>query len=114
MDLSEAEQKNNKDSGFLSVLVTTFTTIFIAELGDKTQITILMFSAQSGRPIVVFVAAASALIISSLIGVLLGRWIANSLPEKTFKLLAGLVMVTIGIWYGFKGVAGFVSYNSLL
>ena len=48
--------------GFATVLLTTFTTVFLAELGDKTQLATLLLSAQSGQPWLVFGGAALALI----------------------------------------------------
>ena len=78
---SKAEIRDSKDSGtFFSILITSFSTIFLAELADKTQIATLILSAQSGRPLIVFWGAALALISTSLLGVLVGRWIVvNSL-----------------------------------
>ena len=67
----------NGAMGFTTVLLTTFTTVFLAELGDKTQLATLLLSAQSGQPWVVFLGAALALISSSLVGVLVGRWLAG-------------------------------------
>ena len=58
---------------FGAVFLTTFTTVFLAELGDKTQLAALLLSAESGRPVIVFIGASLALISSSLVGVLLGR-----------------------------------------
>lgn len=87
-------------ASFVSILFTTFTTVFLAELGDKTQLAALLLSAQSGRPGVVFVGAALALICSSLVGVLLGRWLATVLPPQRLELFAGVLMVALGLWLG--------------
>ena len=48
--------------GFTAVMLSTFTTVFVAELGDKTQLATLLLSAQSGQPLLVFIGAAFALI----------------------------------------------------
>ena len=65
--------------GFTTVLVSTFSTVFLAELGDKTQLATLLLSAESGQPWLVFGGAALALICSSLVGVLVGRWLSSVL-----------------------------------
>ncbi|WP_269624833.1 TMEM165/GDT1 family protein [Prochlorococcus marinus] len=83
---------------FLSILITSFSTIFLAELGDKTQLATLMLSAQSGRPLIIFIGAALALISTSLLGVLIGRWIANNLPRKNFTVVSGIIMLSLGIY----------------
>jgi hypothetical protein len=67
----------SSSQAWLQVFLTTATTVFLAELGDKTQLAALLLSAQSGRPAVVFVGASLALICSSLVGVLLGRWLSR-------------------------------------
>lgn len=89
---------------FLGALATTFTTVFLAELGDKTQLAALLLSAQSGQPLVVFVGASLALICSSLVGVLLGRWLARLLPAHELERLAGLLMVGLSLWLGRQAV----------
>ncbi len=86
-----------ENSGFFSVLIATFTTIFFAELGDKTQVATLLLAAQSGKPIIVFIGSATALILSSLMGVILGKWLSSKLAPETFEYLAGGVMVVIGL-----------------
>ena len=85
---------------FLTVLVSTFTTVFVAELGDKTQLATLLLSAQSGAPWLVFLGAATALIASSLVGVLVGRWLAQVLPPERLQLMAGVLMIGLGLWLG--------------
>ena len=83
---------------FVSILITSFSTIFLAELGDKTQLATLMLSAQSGRPLIIFIGAALALISTSLLGVLIGRWIANNLPRQNFTVVSGIIMLSLGIY----------------
>ncbi len=112
--IDDEEEKVSKDSEFILVLISTFSTIFIAELGDKTQIATLLLSAQSGKPIIVFIGAALALIISSLIGVILGRWIANNLPKDKFAYSAGILMICLGLWLGFQGIKGYISFKELI
>jgi len=84
--------------------ITTFTTVFLAELGDKTQLASLLLSAQSGKPVVVFVGASLALISSSLVGVLLGRWLAKVMAPQQLERLAGILMVALGLWLGRQAV----------
>ena len=83
----------------LKLAMTVFWMIFIAELGDKTQVATLLLAAD--RPAarwVVFAGAASALVLSSAIGVLAGGWVAHYLPEKTVRVVAALTFIVIGLW----------------
>ena len=91
-------------SGWGVAFLTTFATVFVAELGDKTQLAALLLSAQSGKPTLVFVGASIALICSSLVGVLLGRWLARMVPAQQLERLAGMLMVTLGLWLGRQAV----------
>ena len=98
----------NDSSTFLSILITSFSTIFLAELGDKTQLATLMLSAQSGRPLIIFIAAALALITTSLLGVLIGQWIANNLPRQRFTVVSGIIMLSLGIYLVTQGFIDFI------
>ena len=105
---SKLEKIDSEDTTpFFRILITTFSTIFLAELGDKTQLATLMLSAQSGRPLIIFIGAALALISTSLLGVLIGRWIANNLPRQRFTLLSGIIMLSLGIYLVTQGVVDF-------
>ncbi|KEF42700.1 MAG: hypothetical protein ER33_03945 [Cyanobium sp. CACIAM 14] len=91
-------------SAWLTVFLTTATTVFLAELGDKTQLAALLLSAQSGQPLTVFLGASLALICSSLVGVLLGRWLSTMMPPHQLERAAGLLMVALGLWLGRQAV----------
>ena len=95
--------ESRESTPFLSILITSFSTIFLAELGDKTQLATLILSAQSGRPLIIFFGAALALISTSLLGVLIGRWIANNLPRQRFTLVSGIIMLSFGIYLVVQG-----------
>ncbi len=80
-----------------SIFTSTFLTIFLAEIGDKTQLTTLLMSAESQSPWIVFAGAAMALITTSLLGVLIGRWMANRLSPKTMETVAGTLLLLISV-----------------
>jgi len=92
------KKENELDKSFISIFISTFTTIFIAELGDKTQIATLMLSAESGHPIIVFIGSSLALISSSVVGVLIGKWLSNKLSPNRFNFFTGLLMVLISLF----------------
>lgn len=91
-------------SGWLKVFFSTAVTVFLAELGDKTQLAALLLAAESGRPVVVFLGASLALICSSLVGVLLGRWLSSVMAPQQLERAAGLLMVALGLWLGRQAV----------
>ena len=106
---SNLEYSGTKDSAtFINILITSFSTIFLAELGDKTQLATLMLSAQSGRPLIIFIGAALALITTSLLGVLIGQWISNNLPRDRFTLLSGIIMLSLGLYLITQGLVDFI------
>jgi putative Ca2+/H+ antiporter (TMEM165/GDT1 family) len=90
----------DRAGSFGAMFLTTFTTVFLAELGDKTQLAALLLSAESGRPVIVFIGASLALISSSLVGVVLGRWLSRVLPPQQLERLAGILMIGLGLWLG--------------
>ncbi len=95
-----------KGSGFWPVFISTFVTIFLAELGDKTQVTTMLISAESQSPVIVFLGAGLALIATSLIGVLLGQWLSSRVSDETLDICAGvlLLLITIGLVSDIIGV----------
>ncbi|MEM9619693.1 MAG: TMEM165/GDT1 family protein [Pseudomonadota bacterium] len=82
----------------MTAFLTVFFTVFLAELGDKTQLATVLFAADSDKPkALVFTAAAIALTASSAIAVLLGAAADRWLTMLPLKLLAGLGFVVIGV-----------------
>ncbi len=85
---------------------TTFVTIFLAEIGDKTQLSTLLMSAESHSPWVVFLGSGAALITTSFLGVVLGSWISTKLSPKTVEKSAGVMLLLISVmlfWDVFAG-----------
>ena len=95
------KKENNIEKSFLSIFITTFTTIFIAELGDKTQIATLMLSAESGKPIIVFLGSSLALISSSVVGGLIGKWVSKKISPSKFALFTGALMIIISVFLAY-------------
>ncbi|MEO0867301.1 MAG: TMEM165/GDT1 family protein [Cyanobacteria bacterium J06642_11] len=94
---NEQSPVDSTRSTFWGVFLSTFITIFLAELGDKTQVATLLISAESHQPIMVFIGAAFALISTSLVGVLVGQWLAQRVSPETLDTLAGILLLIISV-----------------
>ena len=80
------------------VFFTTFVMIFLAELGDKTQLATLSFAADSKSRIAVFLGSAVALVLSSLLAVLVGTGLNRVMPANYIKTGAGVLFILLGVW----------------
>ncbi len=76
----------------------TLVTVFLAELGDKTQLAALMLAAREKRFLPVFAGAALALVLASAVGVAAGRLLGDLLPVKHLRLLSGTIFILLGIF----------------
>lgn len=78
---------------------TVMTTVFLAEVGDKTQMATMLFAAEGkASKWIVFAAASVALIAAAGLGVLLGGVIERLISPRTLKVIAGIGFILIGIW----------------
>ena len=78
---------------------TVLTTVFLAEVGDKTQMATMLFAAEGkASKWIVFAAASLALVAAAGLGVLLGGVIERIISPRTLKVIAGIGFILIGIW----------------
>ena len=77
---------------------TTFAAVFIAELGDKTQLATLSFAASGSSRWSVFIGSAAALVASSAIAVVVGEGLTRVISPRTLQRAAGVLFLVIGAW----------------
>ncbi|MBI3953358.1 MAG: TMEM165/GDT1 family protein [Chloroflexi bacterium] len=83
----------------LRLFALVFGSVFVAELGDKTQLATLLYASKAANPkLVVFAASASALVLTSALGVLAGTLVSQYVSPRVLTWVAGLGFVAIGVW----------------
>ncbi len=75
----------------------SFATVFISELGDKSQLAAIALSGGSKSPQAVFLGATAALLLASFLGVIIGEGTAHLLPEQVVKIAAAIGFAVLGI-----------------
>ncbi len=88
----------------LKIMLTTFGMVFLAELGDKTQLATFAFSADSKSRLSVFLGSASALVLTSLLAVIFGALIGKIIPPAYLRMGAGVLFLVLGVWMLVKGL----------
>ena len=85
------------------ILLTVFASVFVAELGDKTQLATILFAAdREVSKLTIFIGASLALIVASGMGVLAGSAISQYISGKQLHYVAGVGFIAIGIWTLYK------------
>lgn len=84
------------------LLATTFGAVFVAELGDKTQLATLSLSSGKVNRLSVFLGSASALVCTSLLAVLAGEIISRYIPPQYIRRGAGAIFIALGLLYIFR------------
>lgn len=79
------------------VFGTAFITLFLAELGDKTQLAVITMTAKTDSKISVFIGASLALVLVSLLGVLLGGILSQYIPTEWLQRIVAVAFIVIGI-----------------
>jgi putative Ca2+/H+ antiporter (TMEM165/GDT1 family) len=91
----------------LKTLIAIFGTVFLAELGDKTQLATLLFASdQKNSPLGVFFAASAALVATSAIGVAAGTLLSQYVNARYLSVLAGAGFMVIGAWTLWSALRG--------
>lgn len=81
------------------LFATVFATIFLAEIGDKTQLATLLYAADARNPkATVFAAAATALVAAAALGILAGGLLSQHVNPRTLSRLAGAGFIAVGVW----------------
>lgn len=83
--------------------LTTFGAVFLAELGDKTQIATFGLAAEGRSKLAVFVGSSTALIATSLIAVLAGALLAKAINPAHLQRAAGVLFIVLGVWTLVRG-----------
>jgi Ca2+/H+ antiporter, TMEM165/GDT1 family len=78
------------------IMATTFGIIFLAELGDKTQLAALALTGKTGRPLAVFIGASAALILVTLLGIAAGALLKKAVPEKVMSIASAVLFLAVG------------------
>ena len=83
----------------LKAFSTVFLTVFIAEIGDKTQLATMLFASEAKvSKWVIFAGSALALVLAAAIGVLVGAQLERFISPRTLKVVAGVGFIAIGLW----------------
>ncbi len=89
----------------IKIFATVFAAVFIAELGDKTQLATMLFAADKDvSKLTVFLAASAALIVASAIGVAMGALLSEYISEKVLSYIAGIGFILIGCFTLYQAV----------
>jgi len=83
----------------LRLFATVFVTVFVAELGDKTQLATVLYAADAEHPkLTIFLASAAALVLSSAIGVAAGAVLSQYVSPNALRWVAGVGFMAVGLW----------------
>jgi putative Ca2+/H+ antiporter (TMEM165/GDT1 family) len=103
---SKGEEAQAQPVGAYGALASSFALIFVAELGDKTQLALIALAAGTGEPWSVFIGGTLALWAVSLIGILLGSTVLRRIPKAWMHRAAAVLFLAFGVLAAGEGLLG--------
>lgn len=102
----DEEEESTEKGSFKFAPLTVFCTFFVAELGDKTQLTAMTFGANEGlsAAVTVWLACSVGLFAADIIGMLVGYLLKKKMPEDFLGILAFAIFAIFGIWTAYQGI----------
>jgi len=88
------------------ILATTFGIVFLAELGDKTQLAALALSGRTGKPLSVFLGASAALVVVTLLGVTAGGLLERAVPARVMSIASAILFLAVGVFLLIRACLG--------
>lgn len=92
----EAEEEEKAKATTMGPLLTVASAFFVGELGDKTQLMAMTLAMNSPRPAVIFLATVSSMILVSLFGILVGKYLGKKIPHRALSYLAAFLFLLFG------------------
>jgi putative Ca2+/H+ antiporter (TMEM165/GDT1 family) len=99
LEFEHLASPSNGGIAMWATLLSVFATVFLAEIGDKTQLATMLYAAdQRASPWVVFAGASLALVAAAAVAVLVGAQVERVVRPATLKIIAGVGFIAIGLW----------------
>jgi putative Ca2+/H+ antiporter (TMEM165/GDT1 family) len=98
--------KTTEQENFMLNFISSFLAVFMAEFGDRTQISLLLLSSRCRKPLAIFIGAVGAFFVSSVLAVTVGQAVYRFVPATWLHFAAGLIFLIFGICYGFSYFRG--------
>jgi putative Ca2+/H+ antiporter (TMEM165/GDT1 family) len=89
----------------LRIIATVFAALFLAELGDKTQLAVISFVASGQPALSVFTGASAALVASTAMAVIGGQGLLRVVPAEMLQLIAAVIFVLVGVFVGWEAIS---------
>lgn len=94
IDQEEIEKEKKSHHG---IIITVALTFFLAELGDKSQLTAMALALETGKPFLTLIGTTTGMLMVSLLGIYVGIKMGEKIPETTIKLISGSIFVFVGV-----------------
>lgn len=103
---SDEDEEEVKDTKIKAAPIAVFCTFFVAELGDKTQLTAITFGANEGlaSALVVWIGCSIGLFAADIIGMLIGYMLKSKMPERFLHILAFVIFLVFGVVTFYQGI----------
>lgn len=97
----EEEEEDQEKSGGRGPFLTSLAVVALMELGDKTQLSLVALTSRFKAPVFIFLGGTAALILTSFIGAILGKWLSRIVPLKWIRWASGVVFIAFGALIAF-------------